>query len=468
MTALKASSLKALVERKVLLEQLQPYFTPHAKQQLVLDALKAGCRKIFIRAGRQSGKTTIITYINWLICGLNTNQVAAIITPTLKQARKVYWKKRSVQDFGPRSWIAKEANDDLTLFFKNGSYLEIDGSDNIDSHRGDKKDFVCLDEFKDIDPRFYSEVIEPMFLTTGGVVVIIGTPPETPNSHFQELEEYALSDPSWTVIHWTSYDSPYTSKEWLDAKRAELSARGEDDVFRREYLAEYTKGGKNSVFPMFSESLHVKPNLDVLNHFNEVKDRCELYWLADPATSSTFGSLLFAYHREAGRLLFLDEIYAQDKSLSHTSAIVEQIKEKIAPSEPNIQEWTVVYDDAAVWFANELYNGHKIVSYPAKKQSEKKEDGISLFKDLLSRPGAVVISDLCVNLIKELDNYIIVNGQYPKKNDHLIDCIRYGLTFANVVLSLDTDLAPLQEREELYEDILWRLYEQSDLPGYLQ
>jgi len=462
------ANIEALLERKEKLQALRTHFTPHPKQELVLDAIRKGCKKIFIRAARQSGKTQISAFVSWLFAGLNKGSVCSIITPTLKQAKKIYWKKGTIQRFGPSKWVAKEANDDLTLFFHNGSYIEIDGSDNMDAHRGDKKDLVILDEFKDIDERFYSEVIEPMFLTTEGTVVIVGTPPESPDSHFKQLEDFAQTDPSWTCIHWTSYDSPYTSTEWLDSKRRELAARGEDDVFRREYLAEYTTGGKNSVFPMFSKALHVKSRATIQSYYESIKDRCELYWINDPATSSTFGALLVAYYRDKGQLLYLNEVYAKDKEKTHTGAIVEDIKNKIVPFEPNIKEWQIVYDDAAIWFANELLHGHGLVATPAKKMSVEKEDGIGLFKSLLLQKNTVLISEACENLVKELENYIIVNGKYPKENDHLIDCVRYGLTFANVILSLSHNDDLQEELNEIYDYIATLAYDETGLPGYIQ
>ena len=444
--------IKALLDRREKLKALEAKWEPHPMQKRVLKAIKAGKKKIFIRAGRRSGKTFTAKYLVAALTGLKSNQVASIITPSLKQANKIYWKKRDLQNFFPRSWVAREKNDELTVYLHNGSYVELDGSENIDAHRGDEKNLVILDEYKDIDPRFFPEVIEPMLLTTDGIVIIIGTPPETPDSHYRDLEEHAQRDPSWECIHWTSYDSPYCSKEWLDSKREELALRGEEDVFKREYLAEYTVGGKNSVFPMFSESLHVKPQAVVERYFNSIKDRVELYNVNDPATSSIFGALQCGYRRETGQIIFFDEIYASDKQETHTSAIVEKTKVNITPFDPNLENWQIVYDDAAVWFANELLHEHGIIAHPANKAAVEKEQGISLFKSLLLKKNSIIISDKCVNLIREIQNYIMINGKYPLKGDHLIDCCRYLLNFANIVLSLgeNDDLLSVEEDELFY------------------
>lgn len=454
-----------LVERRDKLLALEATGDPHPAQQQVLQAIKDGKKYIFIRAGRRSGKTWIASRVAWTVAGLNAGSICSIITPSQKQGKKIYWKKRSIQNFGPKKWIRKEQNDELTLFFHNGSYIEIDGSENIDAHRGDEKHLVILDEYKDIDPAFYSEVIEPMFATTNGIAVIIGTPPETPDSHYRDLEDVARTDPEWAFIHWTSYDSPHISDKWLDKKRAQLERRGELDVFKREYLAEYTVGGKNSVFPMFSRSLHMKQTAVVHRYFETIKDRCELYWLNDPATSSTFGGLLLAYYREKGQLLFLDCIYAQNKNETHTAAIVASAKDKMATWEPDISKWQIVYDDAAVWFANELLHQYKLPSFPAKKARVSQEEGVSLFKELLLRKNTVIMTDLCEALAMEIENYVMVNGKYPLINDHLIDCVRYGLNFARIIISL-------AENSELEEDVdefgMYIAFEETGLPEWIQ
>jgi hypothetical protein len=456
--------IKALLERRDKLRELESKWEPHQKQKEVINAVKAGKKFIFVRAGRRSGKTFIAKYLASAVCGLSPNQTGSIITPSLKQGYKIYWKKRQLQNFVPKNWIIKEKNDDLTLFFGNGSYIEIDGSENIDAHRGDEKNIVVLDEYKDIDPRFFPEVVEPMLLTTDGIVLVIGTPPETPTSHFRDLEEHARSDPRWAVIHWSAYDSPYCSKEWLDAKREELTARGELDVFKREYLAEYTTGGKNSVFPMLSRSLHVKSIPTVSRYYQSIKDRVELYNVNDPATSSVFGSLFIGYRREAGQILFLDEIYGTDKNETHTGAVVETIKHKISPFESNLDKWSIVYDDAEAWFGNELLHEHNIVASPAGKAAVIKEEGFSLFKSLLLKKNSVIISEACENLIKELENYIMLNGKYPLSGDHLIDCVRYFLNYAQVIMSL-------AENGDLKDDDSDYLYMPDDLglgSGWIQ
>ena len=62
---------------------------------------------------------------------------------------------------------------------------------------------------------------------------------------------------------------------------------------------------------------------------------------------------------------------------------------------------------------------------PCVKDLRDKEVKLSSIKDFI-REDLFEISDLCPNTIWEMRNYATdENGKIPKKNDHLIDCIRY-------------------------------------------
>ena len=184
---MKDAAIQKLLERKQRIDELYWKFKPHNKQQEVLDAIKEGYKKIFILAGRRSGKTESALSTARAVSGLKSNATATIICPSLKQGKRIYWKKRKLQNSIHPSWIQKEANDELTVYLDNGSYIEVDGCENTDAHRGDEKDIVILDEYKDIDENFYTEVVEPMLATTDGIVVVLGTPPKEADHHFWRL-----------------------------------------------------------------------------------------------------------------------------------------------------------------------------------------------------------------------------------------------------------------------------------------
>jgi hypothetical protein len=67
---------------------------------------------------------------------------------------------------------------------------------------------------------------------------------------------------------------------------------------------------------------------------------------------------------------------------------------------------------------------------PTAKTANKKETGLSIIKDALIHKS-IIISDRCKHLFEEMELYALDdNGRIPKKDDHLIDCLRYTMAAA--------------------------------------
>ncbi len=68
----------------------------------------------------------------------------------------------------------------------------------------------------------------------------------------------------------------------------------------------------------------------------------------------------------------------------------------------------------------------------------------------------LVISDRCVNLLKEMRGYLLdKQGNFVKRNDHLIDCLRYLLHFAGISLEdgeapPEPEVVPADERRRAF------------------
>ncbi len=96
-----------------------------------------------------------------------------------------------------------------------------------------------------------------------------------------------------------------------------------------------------------------------------------------------------------------------------------------------MDDWIKSIDEAAAWANNELMAQYGVYFMPTAKHKNKKDDGISLIKDLLIQ-DVMMISSACEPLLWEMENYITDDfGKFPKKNDHLLDCLRYLLASAN-------------------------------------
>jgi hypothetical protein len=268
--------------------------------------------------------------------------------------------------------------------------------------------------------------MDPNYAAHDSPLIIIGTPPEVEDHHFYHTEDEFKQNPKKKDFVFSSYENPHIPKETLDAKREELYRRGEGDTWEREYMVRKVFGGKNSIFPMFDPKRHVKPHDQVINNIR--RDFHKLNWAnaADPGTHTCFAVLYGAMNPYTRKIYLLDEIYETDQRQTSVSVIGKRHIVKKA-NLWNRADWIQTYDEAAAWFANEMIDQFDEPFMPTSKALNKKEQGLGLIKDLLLL-DMIEISDRCVNLVKEMLNYIRdKNGKIPKENDHLIDNLRYLL-----------------------------------------
>ncbi len=129
-----------------------------------------------IVAHRRAGKT--VACVNRLIksaitCPRREARVA-YVAPHFNQAKDVAWNYVRRYALAIPGAEANEA--ELRVDLPNGARVRLYGADNYDRLRGGYLDDVVLDEYADIDPRAWSEVIRPALSDRGGRAVFIGTP----------------------------------------------------------------------------------------------------------------------------------------------------------------------------------------------------------------------------------------------------------------------------------------------------
>lgn len=116
----------------------------------------------------------------------------AYVAPFLAQAKEVAWEylKRFA---GPI--IAEKNESELWVELLNGARLRIHGADNPDRLRGPYLDGVVLDEYADMRPSVWGEVIRPMLADRAGWATFIGTPKG--HNEFHDIWERAQREPTW-------------------------------------------------------------------------------------------------------------------------------------------------------------------------------------------------------------------------------------------------------------------------------
>lgn len=415
----------------IAINELHRTWEPHPGQRKIIDRLfKEEAKEIFVQAGRNFGKTELVSYCLWRWALLHPGSENYYFSPYMKQSREILWATRRLQGFVRTQFIESINNTEMRIQLVNGSFIKLDGSDNVESYRGVKpKGLSVFDEFKDFRPEFY-EAYEPNRAAHNSPLVIIGTPPDRDCQFLSVAEDFKLHK---SYFHAPTHENPHISREWLDKKKEELVSRKEEDIWQREYLAQYVPGGVSKIFPMLSKAVIVPHEIVMKRLARDVK---KLTWVlaADPAAASVFAVLYGCYNPYDKKIYFLDEIYESDQQ----KMTVAQIGDRIISMREELNdrtEWLMVYDEAEKWFQAEFHQRFEEPMTPTHKAAHKKEYGLSLIKDALVQKK-VVISDRCVKFYWELDNYFKDKlGKIPKTADHLIDCARYLLAGANYSLN---------------------------------
>lgn len=442
-----------LQEYARVLNDLHSRWMPHAGQIPIGKAIFVdGLDDIFLECGRNFGKTELLDYLYWRIPLTRPETRNYLFYPFIKQGREVVWKSKRMQNFGPEHYIESTNDTEMRITFINGSFIKIDGSDNVESYRGVKIRGGGLwgyDEYKDHRPEFH-DAVEPNLLEC--ILIRAGTPPYGDN-HFTQHAEQVKADPRGFYINRSCLDNPHIPQEKLERTRLRLIALGEEYKWECEYLAKRVKGGPGHLIPQ-APGHSLKPHHEVLREIEKDKHHLEYFAITDPGSASVHATLFGAVNPYSKKVYLLDEIYETNTALTSTSKIGKRIFAKTKELGGHT-EWRFGYDEAATWFKNEMedqspnWEGCDGIYYEATEKSKNnKEDGLSLIKDLFIHER-FVISDRCVKLKWEMDNYYKdEKGRIPKKDDHLIDDLRYLLAMAGYEFDLENPPIPEAKRPE--------------------
>jgi hypothetical protein len=134
------------------------------------------CNKRFrvLISGRRFGKTYLaITELAKF--ARFPNKKVWYVSPSYRQSKNICWlmlKDKMIQ----HKWAKKINDSELSITLKNNSVVQLKGADNEQSLRGVGLDFIVLDEFADIKPQAWYEVLRPTLSDTQGHALFCGSP----------------------------------------------------------------------------------------------------------------------------------------------------------------------------------------------------------------------------------------------------------------------------------------------------
>jgi len=203
------------------------------------EVLPDPTRMKVIVAGRRCGKSRLAA-VTLLIEGLKCPKGSGVmyVAPTQGQARVIIWDL--LMDIGNEIIVSSHVNN-MEITLVNGTVIYIRGSDRPDTLRGMDLWYVVLDEYADMKPVVWEQVIRAALSRHKGRALFIGTPKG--RNHFYDLYQLGLSerDPEWRSWHFTTLDNELIDKEEVENAKRTLSTF----AFKSEYMASFDNAGTN-------------------------------------------------------------------------------------------------------------------------------------------------------------------------------------------------------------------------------
>ena len=172
------------------------YEYPYSPRDAFKDFHKRKERWAVLVAHRRAGKTvaTICDIIRRAIVENKEDARYAYIAPYYAQAKNIAWDY--LLKFAEPA-IVKANQSELWVELVNGAKIRLFGADNPDALRGLYLDGVVLDEYADMKPRMWGEIVRPLLTDREGWATFIGTPKG--HNSFYDIYNAAQKHENWYV-----------------------------------------------------------------------------------------------------------------------------------------------------------------------------------------------------------------------------------------------------------------------------
>ena len=199
-------------------QEVSTGYEPRQPQKEIHKAVKNNRWTVAV-CHRRMGKT--VAAINQLIHSALQNEKQspqyAYIAPTYSQAKRIAWDY--LKDYTrPLGGIPNVS--ELRVDFM-GRRISLYGADNPDALRGIYLDGAVIDEYGDVNPGLFTEVIRPALSDRIGWAMFIGTPKGS--NHFKTLRDFADTEDNdnWVLKEFKASETKLIDAEELkDAKKA--------------------------------------------------------------------------------------------------------------------------------------------------------------------------------------------------------------------------------------------------------
>jgi len=192
---------------------------------------------------RRAGKTVMA--VNDLIdkaiqCNLPFPKYA-YIAPFREQAKSIAWQY--LKHYAA-PLIDKVMESELSVLLKNGATVRLYGADNPDALRGNYFDGVVIDEYAQIHPTLYAEIIAPAISDRKGWIVFLGTPHG--RNHFHDLWEGAQGSKNWFTLMLKASESGIIDADELELIRTNPGT--DSETYMQEMECSFTAAVRGAFY----------------------------------------------------------------------------------------------------------------------------------------------------------------------------------------------------------------------------
>jgi phage terminase large subunit len=450
---------------QIVLDKFQPRFY----QSPIIDAIEnRGYKRVLAILPRRAGKD--LTAFNLCIreC-IRKPCVIYYIFPTYSQAKKVIWDSVTntgdrILDYVPAALVDSMNSQEMKIRFKNGSLLQLVGSDNYDSLMGTNPQGVVFSEYALQDPRAY-QYIRPILTANQGWALFISTP--RGKNHLWELYQIAITNPAWFTLKLTVDDTKHIPLSEIDKERTEGIMS--EDLIQQEYFTSFTMGVEGAYYAHYIDKMRLEGRIGRVpwNSGYKVHTACDL---GSNKTKDSFAMIFFQVIGQAINIIdFWDTSKAGFEMIAkYMFSKPYQYGKHFAPVDVEASE--VGTGMSRIEKAKELG-----INYIKLKKELKLANGIEAVRTTLSRTW--IDDTYCAKLIKALENYRedfdpktqSYKGS-PRKDwtEHPADAMRY---LCNSLYFIKDGLTP-EKLEKMYQEAVYGTNSnmpsvfRDDLPPY--
>ncbi len=195
-----------------------------------------------VAAGRRTGKSRLAAWM-LIVNALQADKGHVFyVAPTQGQARDIMWQ--TLLELA-HPVVSNAHINNLQIKLVNGATISMKGADRPETMRGVSLKFLVMDEYADMKPEVFEQILRPALADQKGAALFIGTP--MGRNHFYDLYKYAEleDDESYTAWHFTSYDNELLDPDEIDLAKKSMSSY----AFRQEFMASFEARGSE----MFKE-----------------------------------------------------------------------------------------------------------------------------------------------------------------------------------------------------------------------